>query len=140
MARRARQSAFQRKLLFIIIVLQYGINLRLYTNFQFMSSIHPTLPIHLLNMLIMHFSKQSTPAPKVKRLPVPWYKALHPLPQSVYLSISIHISLNVSKLDSEELTYLSGSTFITGIASLNFMSFFPMFRQFLTGSMRRLSP
>lgn len=38
--------------------------------------------------------------------------------------------------NSEQLTYVSGSTFIFGITSLNFMSFFPILRQFLTGSTR----
>lgn len=34
------------------------------------------------------------------------------------------------------LTYVSGSTSIFGIESLNFISFFPMLRQFLTTSTR----
>jgi hypothetical protein len=36
----------------------------------------------------------------------------------------------------QKLTYLSGSTFIFGIESLNFMSFLVMLRQFETASMR----
>ena len=50
------------------------------------------------------------------------------------VSGSFFAGLDVMLTPSAFTSYVSGSTVISGVLSLNTMSFFPMFRQFSTGT------
>lgn len=81
-------------------------------------------------------STQNTAASKATSSPAQPYKAFHLPQQSIPTSYQLHTHSQNKAEWKRGLTYRSGSTFIFGITSLNFISFFPTLRQFRTGSMR----